>query len=372
MRTFAGLTAIAPGFHPDNVLTASLSLPHWKYPTAERHQAFLDAILERVRSGPGVDAVSAVACLPYGGFVVTGALQIEGKPALDPHAGGDPGAESVSVNYAAGDYFRAMGIPILEGRAMDSSDRAGRPAVAVVNESFVRRFFPAASPLGSRIRIGGVTDWLQIVGVSGNVKQGGLVSEPRAEIFQSAAQGASGSSAQTLAIRSSVDPRILIPWLRSQITELEKDLPSPEIETMRARMASLVASQLFVMRLLALFAGLAITLAAMGIYSVLVYSVEQRAHEIGIRLALGATRAHIMGLVLGRGLRLAIAGAAIGIAGGLGLTRYLKSLLYGVTPHDPLTLAAGCALVIVVALVAAYFPARRAVEHDPIATLRAE
>ena len=137
-------------------------------------------------------------------------------------------------------------------------------------------------------------------------------------------------------------------------------------------MASLVASQLFVMRLLALFAGIAITLAAMGIYSVLVYAVEQRAHEIGIRLALGANRAHIMGLVLGRGFRLSIAGAAIGIAGGLGLTRYLKSLLYGVTPHDPMTLAAGCALVIVVALVAAYLPARRAVKQDPIATLRAE
>jgi putative ABC transport system permease protein len=303
---------------------------------------------------------------------VTGALQIEGKPASDPHAGGDPGAEGVSVNYATGDYFRAMGIPVLEGRAIDNSDRAGRPAVAVVNQSFVRRFFPDTSALGSRIRIGGVTDWLQIVGVAGSVKQGGLVSEPRPEIFQSAAQGASGSSAQTLAILSTADPRILIPWLRSQIAELDKDLPSPEIETMRGKMASLVASQLFVMRLLALFAGIAITLAAMGIYSVLVYAVEQRAHEIGIRLALGANREHIMGLVLGRGFRLSIAGAAIGIAGSLGLTKYLKSLLYGVTPHDPMTLAAGCALVIVVALVAAYLPARRAVKQDPIATLRAE
>lgn len=210
------------------------------------------------------------------------------------------------------------------------------------------------------------------MGVTGNVKQGGLVSEPRAEIFQSAAQGSNGGSAQTLAIRSTADPRILIPWLRAQIVEMDKDLPPPEIETMRVKMASLAASQLFVMRLLALFAGIAIALAAIGIYSVLVYSVERRAHEIGIRLALGAKPLQIMGLILGRGLRLSIAGAVVGTAGGLALTRYLKSLLYGVTPHDPITLAAGCALIVVVALGAAYVPARRAVRQDPIATLRAE
>ena len=137
-------------------------------------------------------------------------------------------------------------------------------------------------------------------------------------------------------------------------------------------MASLMASQVFVMRLLALFAGIAITLAASGIYSVLVYSVERRSHEIGIRLALGAKRADIMGLILGRGLRLSLAGAATGTVGALGLTRFLKTLLYGVTPHDPVTLAAGCVLVVLVALSAAYLPARRAMKQDVIATLRAE
>jgi putative ABC transport system permease protein len=175
-----------------------------------------------------------------------------------------------------------------------------------------------------------------------------------------------------LTVRSAVDPKALMSWLRAQIAEADKDLPPPEIETMRARMSSLVATQLFVMRLLTLFAGIAITLAAIGIYSVLVYSVERRTHEIGIRIALGARRVQIMGLVMNRGLRLAIAGSVIGTVGGLLLTRYLKSLLYGVTPHDPVTLSAGCAMVIVVALVAAYFPARRAVKQDPIATLRAD
>jgi predicted permease len=369
MRTFAGLTAIAPGFHPENVVTAQLSLPYWKYPTAARQRAFLDAALEKVQSGPGVVAAGEVACVPYGGFLMTGSLGIEGKPAPDP---GDPGAQNVAVNFASGDYFRAMGIPVLEGRAIDSSDAAGRPAVAVVNQAFARRYFPNATPLGSRIRIGGVTEWLQIAGVVGNVKQGSLASEPRAEIFQSAAQAESGGSARILAIRSTADPRLLIPWLRSQIAQLDADLPSPEIETMRASMASLVASQLFVLRLLALFAAIAITLAAIGIYSVLVYSVEQRTHEIGIRLALGAKRRQIMALIVGRGLRLSIAGAVLGTAGGLALTRYLKSLLYGVTPHDPITLAVGFALVIVVALGAAYLPARRAVDQDPIATLRTD
>src|SRR5207244_2640692 len=162
----------------------------------------------------------------------------------------------------------------------------------------------------------------------------------------------------------------LIPWLRSQIAELDKDLAPPEIETMRAKMASLMASQVFVLRLLALFAGIAITLAASGIYSMLVYSVERRSHEIGIRLALGAKRADIMGLILRRGLRLSLAGAAAGTMGALGLTRFLKTLLYGVTPHDPVTLAAGCILVVLVALSAAYLPARRAMKQEVIATLR--
>jgi putative ABC transport system permease protein len=141
---------------------------------------------------------------------------------------------------------------------------------------------------------------------------------------------------------------------------------------MRERMSALMNSQVFVMRLLVLFAGIAILLAAIGIYSVLVYSVERRTHEIGIRMALGAKRGHIMGLVIGRGLRLAFVGSVLGIAGGLGLTRYLKSLLYGVTPHDPLTLGAGCAVLVAVALAAAYLPARRAVDQDAVATLRSE
>jgi putative ABC transport system permease protein len=309
-----------------------------------------------------------VACLPYGGFVMTSALEIEGRTAPRENAN----AQSVAANYASGDYFKAMGIPILEGRAIVASDRVSRPSVVVVNEALARRFFPDGRAIGSRIRLGGVTDWMQIVGVSGNVKQGGLASEPRAEIVQPAAQAENGVSAQTLAIRTAADPRVLIPWLRSQLTEMEKDLPPPEIETMQARMASLVASQVFVLRLLALFAALAITLAAIGIYSVLVYSVERRAHEIGIRLALGANRAAIISLILGRGLRLSLAGAAAGTLGSLALTHYLKSLLYGVTPHDPLTLAAGCGVVVVVALVAAYFPAQRATRHDATAALRME
>jgi putative ABC transport system permease protein len=149
-------------------------------------------------------------------------------------------------------------------------------------------------------------------------------------------------------------------------------MPPPEIQTMRAYMVSLIASQQFVMRLLSLFAGVAVTLAGIGMYSVMVYSVERRAHEIGIRLALGAERAHIISLVLERGLRLSITGAAIGVAGGLALTRYLMSLLYGVTPHDPVTMAAGCVLVVLAASVASYLPARRAVNQDAIATLRQE
>jgi predicted permease len=371
IRTFVGLTAIAPGFHPEHVVTAHISWPYWKYRDAERQRQFLDVLLEKVRFAPGVDAAGCVAAPPYSGFMMTSALQIEGKPAPDPRAMMTQD-QNVAANYSAGDYFKAMGIPILEGRALDSSDAPGRPAAAVVNEALAHRYFPDGKAMGSRIKLNGVTDWVTIVGVSGNVKQGGLASETRAEMFQSASQTESPGSAATLTIRSTADPRVLAPWLYAQIAALDKDVPPPEIVTMRETMASLVASQEFVMRLLALFAGIAITLAGIGIYSVMVYSVERRAHEIGIRLALGAKPAHIIGMVIGRGLRVSMAGSALGIAGGLALTRYLKSLLYGVTPHDPLTLAAGSALVLAAAFVASYFPARRAVNQDAIAALREE
>jgi predicted permease len=368
VRTFATLTAIAPGFQPDHVLTAQLSLPYWKYRTAESRLEFLDTLLEKVRSGPGVSAASAVGCLPYSGPNMTTAIEVEGRPAPSK----DGTAEQVAVNTVASDYVRTLRVPLLEGREIDESDRDGRPEAVVINRTLARQYFPGVPAVGRRIRLSESQDWMTIVGVIGDLKQSGLVSEVRSELFQSAKQGERAGSARMLSIRSEVDSRALIPWLRQVIAGIDKDIPPPEIETMRERMAALVATQRFVMRLLGLFAGLAILLAAIGIYSVLVYSVERRAHEIGIRVALGARRGQIIGLVMSRGLRLSVVGSAIGTAGGLLLTRYLKSLLYGVTPHDPLTLGVGCAVVIVVAVAAAYFPARRAVGQNAVATLRGE
>ena len=369
IRTFAGLTSIPTGFQPERVLTSTYSLPYWKYRGAGRQQAFIGALVDRVKSGPGVTAAGAVGVLPYGGFSMTSSLEVEGRPKPDPNSAD---SESVTWNCAAGDYFQAMGIPVLEGRTIDSRDTADRPSIAVINEKLARRFFPNGHAIGARVRLGGVTQWMAIVGVVGDVKQQGLASETRPQIIQPVMQSESGGSAHTLVVRSSADARVLIPWVRAQMAQLEPDLPAPEFETMREVMASKISSQYFVMRLLGLFAAIAVMLAAIGIYSVLAYSVERRSLEIGIRMALGARRAHIMALILGRGLRLALSGAALGIAGGLALTRYLKSLLYGVTPHDPVTLAAGCGLMVAVALAAAYLPARRAVGQDTAATLRAE
>jgi predicted permease len=368
LRTFVGLTAISPGFQPENVVTAQISLPYWKYATADRQRAFFDELLERVRSGPGVGAVGAAAILPYGGYMMASPLEVDGR--AKEQVGKEP--ENVAVNYTAGDYFRAMGIPILAGRATGAADGPARTAIAVINQAVARRYFGGVSPLGARIRAAGVTDWLEVVGVVGDVKQGGLASEARMEIFQPAAQVKGYGTASSLVVRSTADPKVVLPWLRAQIAGMDKDLPPADVQTMRARMAALINSQVFVMRLLVLFAGLAILLAAIGIYSVLVYSVERRTHEIGIRIALGARRGQIMGMVVGRGLRLACVGAMLWTAGGLALTRYLKSLLYGVTPHDPATLAAGCSVVIAVALLAAYLPARRAVDQDAAATLHAD
>jgi predicted permease len=366
LRTFAGLTAISPGFQPDNVATAKVSLPYWKYKTPERRRAFFDDLLGRLRSGPGVDAAGAVAMLPYGGWMLKGEIQIEGRAA---EASGDT---DVIVNYTAGDYFRALGIRPIEGRLTDASDGPGRPPVAVINEAVARRYFPGVSPIGARLQAAGATTWLEVVGVIPNVKQNGLASEAGMEVFQPITQVKGNGIANAIVVRSTADPRVVLPWLRAQIASMEQDMPPAEVETMRARMAALMNTQVFVMRLLLLFAGIAIALAAIGIYSVLAYSVERRTHEIGIRMALGARRGHIVGMVVGRGFLLASAGAGLGVVGGLAVTRYLKTLLYGVTPHDPATMAAGCAVVVAVALVAAYLPARKAVAQDAVATLRSE
>jgi len=366
LRTFAAYTAIAPGFRPDNVVTARVSLPYWKYRGSDRQRAVFDQLLERVRSGPGVDAAALVSSLPYGGFVMMSAMEVEGNPSRDENA------EVVPVNFVSGDYFRAMGIPILEGRAIDSSDRAGSLPVAVVNDTLIKRLPHGQRALGSRIRIHGVTGWMEIVGVVRSVKQNGLASQPRPEVWQPVSQSNDGNIAPTLAVHSTAASAVLIPWLRSQIAAVDPDLPAPEILTMRARMATLIASQVFVMRLLAVFALIATGLAAIGMYSVLVYSVERRAHEIGIRIALGARRPDIVRLIVGRGLRLTVAGATLGVAGALGLTRYLESLLYGVKPHDPATLAAGCTLLILTAVASAWLPARKATGQDATITLRAE
>jgi len=365
LRTFSGLTAISPGFQPANVMTATVSLPYWKYKTPERQREFFDDILQRVRSGPGVDAAGAAAILPYGGWMMKNWLQVEGRAPDAPRS-------HALVNYTSGDYFRAMGMRLIAGRFTNASDGADRPPVVVITQELARRYFPGASPLRARIKVAPFTPWLEVVGVVASVKQGGLASEPEPEIFPPAVQGGEFGITNSIVVRSTADPRVVLPWLRAQIAAMDHDLPPAEVDTMRQRMAALMNTQVFVMRLLLLFAGIAIALAAIGIYSVLAYSVERRTHEIGIRMALGARRGHIVGMVVGRGVRLACAGAALGVVGGLAVTRYLKSLLYGVTPHDPVTLAAGCAVVVAVSLVAAYLPARKAVDQDAVATLRAE
>ena len=368
LRTFAAYNAIEPGFRPDDVYVARLVLRSWQFP-GERQHAVLEALLQGVRSGPTVEGASLVGSEPYGGLSMTAPLEIEGRPRRDRT---DLDADSVVVNSAAGDYFRVMGIPVLQGRAIDEADRAGRTAVAVINEKLARQFFPDGHPVGSRVRLGAETRWREIVGVARDMRQGGLASKPRAEIWLAAAQDEDGYGAQTLVVRSPSDPNRLVPWLRSRIAVVDRDLPQPEIRSMRSQMAATIESQVFVLRLLATFAAIACALAAVGIYSVLAYSVERRHHEIGIRVALGANPSRVAGLVVGRGLRLAIAGATLGFAGAIGLTRYLNSLLYGVTPHDPVTLAVACALLVCIALGAAWLPARRAMNQDAAAVLRAE
>lgn len=368
IQTLTTMTAIPPGFDPSNVVTGRLSLPYWKYAESGRSPVEKVAeIMTKLRDGPGVESVGAVAALPYGGFVMSSGLEIAGQPPL-------PEGEEVPVNFAAGEYFQTMRIPLLAGRTWDRGDTAGRPAVSVVTEELVRRYFhgQARAAVGARIRVKGVTPWLDVIGVVGDVKQAGLATPPKPMVYQPAAQSESGDSASTIVVRSSADPRVLLPWIRSLVLSLDTDLPPPDLATAQANITGLLASRVFLMRLLTAFAIVAILLAATGIYCVLAYSVERRLKEIGIRMALGAQSGQISAMILRRAVMLALGGTAVGVAGGWGLGRYLEASLYGVTPHDPATFAAGASLLLLVGVAAGYLPARAAAQQDVLSVLKIE
>jgi len=345
------------------VMTAQLTLPATRYATAAARRAFWTAILERADAIPGATAAGLVSTLPFGGQMSAGSYSIVGRP-VPP--GGTP-LHALNDRVSAG-YFRAMGIPLVAGRVFDARDGADAPRVVVVDRLFAERRFPGESPIGRQVNFGSERNYT-IVGVVGTVNASDLAkSVPEERIYFHAAQLTPIS--MTLVVRSGAAASSIAPAIRDIVRALDPEQPIARMRPMSDWVSRSLDGRRAPMLLVVLFGAVALALSAVGLYGVLAFGVAQRARELGIRQALGADRRSILTLVLGHGLRTAGIGIASGLAGALALTRYLQSMLFGVTAHDPLVLAAATGILFAVALLACYLPARRATGIDPAIALR--
>jgi putative ABC transport system permease protein len=366
IRSFVRLRSVDPGFHPAGVLVARIPLAGGRYTALDRRVAFLQQLTERAAALPGVRSVGAINTLPLDGLGIGSHFAVEGRPAPSPEQ--RPLALWRSVTPA---YFRTLGIPLLAGRELADSDRSTSPLVVVVNQTLARRFWPASSPLGGRLVLDlNASRVVEIVGVVGDTKPDRIDAEDRPTIYSPYPQAP--FSTMTLALRSSAPPVSLAPALLKEVRQLDPDQPVADIRPLEDLTNRAVSGQRFNTILLGIFAEIAFLLAAIGIYGVISCDVTQRTHEIGIRVAFGATSAHILELIVGQGALLAVYGIGAGLlAAGL-LTRLMNSMLFGVSPLDAATFAGVSLLLAAVALAAAYLPARRAMALDPVTALRHE
>jgi putative ABC transport system permease protein len=368
VRSFVRVLSVDPGFDPRNVLTMQLSLPESKYGEASQTAAFYQQLQERIAALPSVRYVGVVNSLPLSASGATAWMHVEGRP-------NPPDVEPPEVGYrvAGGDYFRVMGIPLLQGRAFSTQDSAEATPAALVNETLARAFWPGEDPLGRRFKLGPNPEggsWITVVGVVGDVRHSDLESAPRPEAFLAHAQ--ESWSSMTVVLKVDGDPSSLVAAVTDQVRSMDPDQPVFSVRTMEEVRAASVAGRRFSMALLAGFAGLALVMAAVGLYGVISYSVAQRTHEIGIRMALGAKAGDVLRLVVRQGLGLVGMGVAAGLVAAYALTRFLEGMLFGVSPTDPATFAGIAALLVGVALLASYVPARRAARVDPMVALRHE
>lgn len=368
IRSFLRLQEVDAGFRADGVLTMRISLPQQQYPKPEQTRAFYRTLLDRVRQLPGVDAAGAVTGLPLSGTGWSGTTIIDTQAV--PEKDRTPEADQRPVTPG---YFEAMGIPLLRGRYFDQRDIETAAPVAIVDETLARTYWPHEEAIGRRIKQSDDNaPWRVVVGVVRHVRYRTLESPSRVEFYWPYAQTQFTLGSLSLAVHTSADPRMLANAVERQVTALDPDQPVYRIRTMAELMAESVARRRFSMFLLAIFAGAALLLAALGIYGVMSYAVAQRAHEMGIRMALGARGANILWLVLGQSLLLTGAGLLIGLAASLLLTRLLATLLFDVKATDPSTYLSVALFLAAVAQLSSFLPAWRATTIDPVTALRQE
>ena len=369
IKSYSRLTEVKLGFEPNNVLTMEVNLPAARYKERAQVVNFYRELLENVSALPNVATVSAAQSLPLRGPIYTDPVFIEGQPV--PPTGQEP---YIRQNIVTSDFFRAMGMQLIEGRPFNEQEVWGSGGSLIINEAFARRFFPDGKFLGRRIKLAEDKPWLTVVGVVANTVQDKFGEQTIPEMFYPyvVSPDEQPLSFMTLVIGTTVEPTLLVNNVRDQVRRLDPALPVSKIQTMGAITDAAVSLPRFNMLILSLFAGMSIALAAVGVYGLISYSVVRRTREIGIRLALGSQAGSVLKLILRKGMSLTLLGVVIGLVGSFVLMRILESLLFSVTATDPLVFVSATALLMLVALLACYLPARRALKIDPVVALREE
>jgi putative ABC transport system permease protein len=368
VRSFARLGAVDAGFDPRNVLSMRVVLTGSPHAAADRRNAFYREAIERVAAVSGVESASAINHLPLAGDIWTFRFDVEGRPVESPAQ-----APSAAFRVVFPGYFHTMRIPILRGRDFTAHDDAKSAPAVIVNETLARRYWPNEDALGKRIRLDADGPWFAVAGVVKDVEQSDWGGTRGAEFYFPAAQNPADIQRYvTIVARTAGDPAALAPTIQSAIGSLDRDLPIVDVLTMQQVVDRAMWQPRFSTTLLTGFAVLALILAAIGIYGVMSYDVARRTPEIGIRMALGARPVDVLASVLAQGAKLTAIGTAVGVAGALALTGYLRTMLYGVSPTDPLALCGAAVVLGAVAMVAAWLPARRATRVDPLTALRSE
>jgi putative ABC transport system permease protein len=367
VRSFFSMLNVDPGFNPNNTLAMDVSIPPARYPSDYDRARFFQRIYERLEELPGVEAAGISSNLPMLGWSSDTFVNVPGRPNQP-----DPGYNA-RYNSASGHYFDALGIPLLHGRDFTDRDNfRDAPPVIVINEALAEKIFPGEDPLGKRLRFwsyqGKTLDW-EIVGIVGNVRQRQL-DDNRLDCLYLPAPFLTGSV--SLVVRTKGTEPALAESIRQEILKLDPEQPVANIRTMDQAISRSLSARRFTLTLLGIFAGAALALAVIGLYGVMAYTVTQRSHEIGIRMALGAEQRDVMRLIVGQGLKLVLLGLALGLAGTLAMTRFIKSMLFGISTTDPITFGSIAVMLTAVALLACWFPARRATKVDPLVALRHE